>query len=64
MVNGKRAARAHALELLEERNFRDALDLLKHHPPQESDGEEHRPTGFGLGETMFQIFILNASRRL
>jgi len=27
-------------------------------------GEEHRPTGFGFGETMFQIFILNASRRL
>jgi hypothetical protein len=24
----------------------------------------HRPTGFGFGETMFQIFILNASRRL
>ncbi len=27
-------------------------------------GEERRPTGFGFGETMFQIFILNASRRL
>ena len=27
-------------------------------------GEEYRPTGFGFGETMFQIFILNASRRL
>jgi hypothetical protein len=27
-------------------------------------GEGHRPTGFGFGETMFQIFILNASRRL
>jgi len=26
--------------------------------------EEHRPMGFGFGETMFQIFILNASRRL
>jgi tetratricopeptide (TPR) repeat protein len=26
--------------------------------------ERHRPTGFGFGETMFQIFILNASRRL
>lgn len=24
----------------------------------------NRPTGFGFGETMFQIFILNASRRL
>ncbi|MDA0735133.1 MAG: tetratricopeptide repeat protein [Chloroflexi bacterium] len=27
-------------------------------------GEAHRPTNFGFGETMFQIFILNASRRL
>ena len=27
-------------------------------------GEGHRPTGFGFGETMFQIFILNATRRL
>ncbi len=27
-------------------------------------GEGYRPTGFGFGETMFQIFILNASRRL
>ena len=26
--------------------------------------EAHRPKGFGFGETMFQIFILNASRRL
>ena len=26
--------------------------------------EENRPTGFGFGETMFQIFILNATRRL
>jgi len=26
--------------------------------------EETRPYGFGFGETMFQIFILNASRRL
>ena len=26
--------------------------------------EDHRPTGFGFGETLFQIFILNASRRL
>ena len=28
------------------------------------EGQEHRPTGFGFGETMFQIFILNATRRL
>lgn len=27
-------------------------------------GEGHRPYGFGFGETMFQIFILNATRRL
>jgi hypothetical protein len=26
--------------------------------------EAHRPTGFGFGETLFEIFILNASRRL
>jgi len=27
-------------------------------------GEGHRPTGFGFGETMFQIFIFAATRRL
>ena len=27
-------------------------------------GEAHRPTGFGFGETLFQVFILNASWRL
>jgi hypothetical protein len=37
----------------------EALDLLVG-----TLGEGHRPTGFGFGETMFQIFILNASRRL
>jgi hypothetical protein len=26
--------------------------------------ESKRPTGFGFGETLFQVFILNASRRL
>ena len=26
--------------------------------------EGHRPRGFGFGETMFQIFLLNATRRL
>jgi hypothetical protein len=26
--------------------------------------ETHRPSGFGFGETLFQIFILNATRRL
>jgi hypothetical protein len=29
-----------------------------------SRAESHRPTGFGFGETLFQVFILNASRRL
>jgi hypothetical protein len=28
------------------------------------EGQGQRPTGFGFGETMFQIFILNATRRL
>lgn len=27
-------------------------------------GESHRPAGFGFGETLFQIFLLNATRRL
>jgi hypothetical protein len=29
-----------------------------------AEAEMNRPTGFGFGETMFQIFILNATRRL
>jgi tetratricopeptide (TPR) repeat protein len=29
-----------------------------------AEGKENRPAGFGFGETMFQIFILNATRRL
>ena len=29
-----------------------------------AEGQNNRPTGFGFGETMFQIFILNATRRL
>jgi len=37
----------------------DKLDLLIG-----TLAEGHRPTGFGFGETLFQIFILNASRRL
>jgi hypothetical protein len=28
------------------------------------EADENRPTNFGFGETLFQIFILNASRRL
>jgi Animal haem peroxidase len=37
----------------------EALDLLVG-----TRAETHRPTGYGFGETMFQIFILNASLRL
>lgn len=37
----------------------EAIDLLVG-----TLAEGHRPTGFGFGETMFQIFILNATRRL
>ena len=29
-----------------------------------SEGQSRRPDKFGFGETMFQIFILNATRRL
>jgi len=29
-----------------------------------AEAQERRPTGFGFGETLFQIFIVNASRRL
>ena len=41
MDNGERAARVQAIGLLEQRNYRDALNLLKHHLPQETDGEGH-----------------------
>ena len=37
----------------------DAMDLLVG-----TLSEGHRPTGFAFGETLFQIFILNASFRL
>lgn len=37
----------------------DKLDLLAG-----TLSEGHRPNGFGFGETLFQIFILNATRRL
>jgi hypothetical protein len=37
----------------------DDLDLLVGNL-----AEAHRPTGFGFGETLFEVFILNASRRL
>lgn len=29
-----------------------------------AEAPEHRPPGFGFGETMFSVFLLNASRRL
>ena len=37
----------------------EALDLLVG-----CLAESRRPTGFGFGETAFQVFVLNASRRL
>lgn len=37
----------------------EALDLLVG-----CLAEGHRPSGFGFGETVFQVFVLNASRRL
>ena len=42
-----------------EKNAVETLDLLIG-----TLAEGHRPSGFGFGETMFQIFILNATRRL
>ena len=41
MDNGQQAARAQALELLEQRNYRDALNLLTQNLPPETDGEGH-----------------------
>lgn len=40
----------------------EALDLLIGTLAEQSPSR--RPTGFGFGETLFQIFILNATRRL
>ena len=40
----------------------ESLDLLIGTLAEQAP--DNRPTGFGFGETMFQIFILNASRRL
>ena len=45
MDDGEQAVRAEALELLEQRNYRDALDLLKKRLPQETDGEGHALLG-------------------
>jgi heme peroxidase len=40
-------------------NDLEAIDLMVG-----SRAEAQRPTGYGFGETIFQLFILNASRRL
>ena len=40
------------------------LDLLIGTLGEDPSQNGNRPTGFGFGETMFQIFILNATRRL
>ena len=45
MDNGEQAVRAEAQELLEQRKYRDALDLLKNRLPQETDGEGHSLLG-------------------
>jgi len=45
MDNGEQAVRAEAQELLEQRKYRDALDLLKNRLPQETDGEGHALLG-------------------
>jgi hypothetical protein len=52
------------LQKLEEvyRGDVEALDLLIGTLAEQSPSR--RPTGFGFGETLFQIFILNATRRL
>jgi hypothetical protein len=52
------AATVRELERLYDHDI-EALDLLVG-----TRAETQRPTGYGFGETMFQVFILNASRRL
>ena len=42
----------------------DAIDQLDLMLGTLAEGDRQRPDGFGFGETMFQIFILNATRRL
>jgi tetratricopeptide (TPR) repeat protein len=60
-------------DLTDDANVRNELKSVYGHDPKDVEkldlligtlAEGHRPTGFGFGETMFQIFILNASRRL
>jgi hypothetical protein len=42
--------------------YRNDVELIDMHIGTRA--ESKRPTGFGFGETLFQVFILNASRRL
>jgi len=42
----------------------EALDLLIGTLAEDPHNPDVRPTGFAFGETLFQIFILNATRRL
>ena len=60
-------------DLADEPDIREELKAIYGDKPEDVEqldlligtlAEGHRPTGFGFGETMFQIFILNASRRL
>ena len=44
------------------RVYHDDVELIDMHVGTRA--ESQRPTGFGFGETLFQVFILNASRRL
>jgi hypothetical protein len=44
------------------RVYKDDVELIDMHVGTRA--ESQRPTGFGFGETLFQVFILNASRRL
>jgi hypothetical protein len=44
------------------RVYKNDVELIDMHVG--SRAESRRPTGFGFGETLFQVFILNASRRL
>ncbi len=53
-----------AVERLKSVYGRDPADVEKLDLMIGTLSEGHRPTNFGFGETMFQIFILNATRRL
>jgi hypothetical protein len=56
-------------DLTDDPNVRTKLQSV-YHDVEDLDlligtlAEGHRPTGFGFGETVFQIFIVSASRRL